>query len=237
MPSLRLKRETINSVLPSWLEKIVRNSGKRSKDQVLLFMKNIGIQFIRKEKDGDNSKTEVPSIRTDSNKPKETVNYSLTQFNSLHSSQNSSIESFTKPLNIRNNEMTLVANKTKETDTNQKLIVQNPDFLTAERENISESAAKGKQFIDSNADDGKTTKRMDMHGTTKTKDIGVSEANAKTIQKEKTMETLQTSTSVFVKEKQDSQTVIMTTPKILISISDKIPPKNFGRKIKSIFTR
>lgn len=237
MPSLRLLRETTNSVLPSWLENIVRNSGKRSKDEVLLFMKNIGIQFIRKKKDVDNSKTEVPSIRNDSNKAKETVNSSLTQFNSLHSTQNSGIESVTKALNIGNNEVTSFANKTKKTSKNQKLNVQNPNFLTAQRENLSESAAKGEQIIDSNADDGKTTMRMDVSSTTKTKDSGVGKANAKTIKKEKTMETLQTSTSVIVKEIQDSQTVIVTTPKILISISDKIPPKNFGRKIKSIFTR
>uniref|UniRef100_K1RC74 Uncharacterized protein n=1 Tax=Magallana gigas TaxID=29159 RepID=K1RC74_MAGGI len=238
VPSLRLKRETTSSVLPSWLENIVRDSGKRSKDQVLMFIKNIGIQFIRKKKDGDNSKTEVPSIRNDSNTPKESVNNSLTQFNSLHSTQNTDIESDTTVLNTGNNEITLVANKTKKTAKNQKLIVQNQnDFLTAQRENISKSATKGKQLIDSNADDGKISKPMVVASTPKTKDNGVGKTNAKVIKKEKTMETLQTSTSVIVEEIQNLQTVIVTTPKIFISTPDRLPQKNFGRKIKSIFTR
>lgn len=203
-----------------------------------MFIKNIGIQFIRKKKDGDNSKTEVPSIRNDSNTTKESVNNSLTQFNSLHSTQNTDIESDTKALNTGNNEITLVANKTKKTAKNQKLIVQNQnDFLTAQRENISKSATKGKQLIDSNAYDGKISKPMVVPSTPKTKDSGVGKANAKAINKEKTMETLQTSTSVIVEEIQDLQTVIVTTQKIFISTPDRLPQKNFGRKIKSIFTR
>lgn len=201
-----------------------------------MFIKNIGIQFIRKKKDGDNSKTEVPSIRNDSNTPNESVNNSLTQFNSLHSKQNTDIESDTTALNTGNNEITLVANKAKKTAKNQKLIVQNQnDFLTAQRENISKSAPKGKQLIDSNADDGKISKPM--VSKPKTKDNGVGKTNAKVIKKEKTMETLQTSTSVIVEEIQDLQTVIVTTPKIFISTPDRLPQKNFGRKIKSIFTR
>lgn len=203
-----------------------------------MFIKNIGIQFIRKKKDGDNSKTEVPSIRNDSITTKESVNNALTQFNSLHSTQNADIESDTKALNTGNNEITLVANKTKKTAKNQKLIVQNQnDFLTAQRENISKSATKGKQLIDSNAYDGKISKPMVVPSTPKTKDSGVGKANAKAINKEKTMETLQTSTSVIVEEIQDLQTVIVTTPKIFISTPDRLPQKNFGRKIKSIFTR
>lgn len=43
----RVKRDTGDPVFPSWLEETVQKSGKRSREQILLFMQNLGIKFER----------------------------------------------------------------------------------------------------------------------------------------------------------------------------------------------
>lgn len=232
---MRLKRDTTNSVLPSWLENIVRNTGKRSKDEILLFIKNIGIQFIRKRKDGGNSKTENPSAGNNSQKPKITTIKSPYQFNSMNSTKINRIETVTtQTSNIGSKEKPPFANKTEVTTENQKL----SDYLTAQRENISESATNREQLIASKADTDKIVKRIHMSGTSVAKDSDGSKHMVKSIQKENLMETLQTSTSVTIKDIQGSKATLTTTPAISSSsMSHKMQPKDFGRKIKSVFIR
>lgn len=236
--SERVKRETTQPVLPAWLENIVQKNGKRSKAQVLAFLENIGIQFIRErnarnttnsaqskkrklqtlgktsDRSLSNPRTDIPEVlKTTKRVEKPLVQVVSTEMPPLTVTRGaiSGIERLrTTPfpgLQTNQPEPTVDESKTRSKETKQGQII-------------------GKNLVESEIDK--------VVSTSPTTNAG-NKVNMHSTNLPMVIQTKVSTTTDITSDSEDVKTTI--SPEILSVTPEKSQTRNFGRKIKSIFSR
>ena len=232
--SERVKRETTQPVLPAWLENIVQKNGKRSKAQVLAFLENIGIQFIR-ERNARNTTNSAQSKKRKLQTLGKTSDRSLSNPRTDIPEVLKTTKRVEKPLmQVVSTEMpplTVTRGAIRQRTTPFPGLQTNQPEPTVDESKTRSKETKQGQIIGKNLVESENDKVVSASPTTN----AGNKMNLHSTNLPMVVQTKVSTTTDITSDSEDVKTTI--SPEILSVTTEKSQPRNFGRKIKSIFSR
>ena len=236
----RVKRETTQTVLPAWLENIVQKNRKRSKAQVLAFLENIGIQFIRERNARNTTNTSAQSKIRKWQTLAKTNDRSLSNPRTDMPEVLKATTRVEKPLvQVVSTEMPLltvtrgaVSGIERQRTTPFPGLQTNQAEPTVDESKTRSKATKQGQITGKNLVESEIDKVEFTSPTTNAENIKV---NLHSTDLPMVIQTKVSTTTDIASESEDMKTTI--SPEMLSLTPEKSKPRNFGRKIKSIFMR
>lgn len=235
----RVKRETTQTVLPAWLENIVQKNRKRSKAQVLAFLENIGIQFIRERNARNTTNTSAQSKKRKWQTLAKTNDRSLSNPRTDMPEVLKATTRVEKPLvQVVSTEMPLltvtrgaVSGIERRRTTPFPGLQTNQAEPTVDESKTRSNETKQGQITGKNLVESETGKVESTSPTTNAEN----KVNLHSTELPMVIQTKVSTTTDIASESEDMKTTI--SPEMLSLTPEKSKPRNFGRKIKSIFMR
>lgn len=251
----RVKRDTGDPVFPSWLEETVQKSGKRSREQILLFMQNLGIKFERVS-NGTNGSPGNPAERS---RDEQNAKMIAEQAASAKSVTANKTEITTEEPNPTMKQATLVT--VNETEINVGRKISTSDFHNVVKSESKTDMNATRMVESTEPDTGKPVQNLTV--ATDTSMDGVSTNNnqensrngsGSVFQNEvnesgrtnsmsgintvndKMEPTFVTGNSAINENKSGAETNTETGKDPEIRVPDESPSRDIGRKIKNIFS-